>query len=109
MKAREALIVWNDQEVKVTKLGSRDDEERFPNSGGAAYEYWQEATNFDRLLLHMFRVLTVEFRIDPRVVDDAFCAIDEYDKASSDPFDQQVGDPRKRKKRKHTSSRRATA
>ena len=87
--------MWNDQEVKVTKLGSRDDEERFPNSGGAAYEYWQEATNFDRLLLHMFRVLTVEFRIDPRVVDDAFCAIDEYDKASSDPFDQQVGDPRK--------------
>jgi hypothetical protein len=24
MKAREALIVWNDQDVKVTKLGSRD-------------------------------------------------------------------------------------
>src|SRR5271155_1595734 len=70
MKAREALIVWNDQEVKVTKLGSRDDEERFPNSGGAAYEYWQEATNFDRLLLYVFAVLTVEFRIDPRVVDD---------------------------------------
>ena len=40
---------------------------------------------------------------------DAFCAIDEYDKASSDPFDEQVGDSRKRKKRKHTSSRRATA
>ena len=49
MKARKALIVWNDQEVKVTKLGSRDDEERFPNSGGGEPRTCRKKCGLDAL------------------------------------------------------------
>ena len=80
---RDATVLWDDEPQdgrRITVVGRGQDDQAFTSSFGAGDEDWAAADDIGRLLrlLAKFVELTVQEKIKPKEVHDAFSVIPEY-------------------------------